>query len=224
MIDRSLFQDTFSKLHASEESIQEVLSMTEHRTAKTPRRFNRAVLLTAAVIASLCVGMGVANAATDGALAEAIELRISETLQINSYKTALETEEGRSMTVLGANVDFVKEDGRVLLTIGEETIDITEDLARDNAYTYENTDGDTTLRLEVTPDADHPGEWQCSTFFSDPSLGDEDPVSYTVFTYSASDAYDISTDFKVITETGENGDTQTTAEVTIRDAGTSSGE
>ncbi len=29
MIDHSLFQDTFSKLHASEASIQEVLSMTE---------------------------------------------------------------------------------------------------------------------------------------------------------------------------------------------------
>lgn len=55
MIERKLFQDTFSALHASEKSIQEVLAMSEEKknTAARFRRPRRALLTAAAVMASL---------------------------------------------------------------------------------------------------------------------------------------------------------------------------
>ena len=51
MIERKLFQDTFSALHASEKSIQEVLAMSEEKknTAARFRRPRRALLTAAAV-------------------------------------------------------------------------------------------------------------------------------------------------------------------------------
>ena len=65
-MDRQVFQDTFSKLHASEERIQEVLSMSETMNAHPRgRRIRRSALTAAAVAASLCVCAGAANAATD---------------------------------------------------------------------------------------------------------------------------------------------------------------
>ena len=91
MIERKLFQDTFSALHASEKSIQEVLAMSEEKknTAARFRRPRRALLTAAAVMVSLCVCAGAANAATDGALAQAIELHIAQAFQINEYKDVM---------------------------------------------------------------------------------------------------------------------------------------
>ena len=98
MIERKLFQDTFSALHASEKSIEEVLAMSEEKTTATRfRRPRRALLATAAVMVSLCVCAGAANAATDGALAQAIKLHIAQAFQINDYKDVMETEEGTTI-------------------------------------------------------------------------------------------------------------------------------
>lgn len=177
MIDRSLFQDTFSKLHASEESIQEVLSMTETTTRSKTRRLRRTALMTAAVLASLCVSAGVANAATGGALAQAVELHIEELLQVNRYKLSMETD-GGNVLVYGAPVELTQKEGQVILTAGEETLDITETLKQDGSYTYEHTDGDTTLRVQVSPDQDYPGEWQYSITYLDPQI-QEDNAAYS---------------------------------------------
>lgn len=178
MMDRRLFQDTFSELHASEERIQEVLSMTKEMQTHR-RRASRAVLMTAAIAASLCVSAGIANAATDGQLFEAVEYHITSVFHDNDYKISMKTEDGCDVIVLGAETDVVKENGRVLLKVEDVSIDITDDLARDNAYTYENTDGTTTLRVDVYPDAGAPGEWAYDITFTDPAIQDDAGVTYT---------------------------------------------
>lgn len=180
MIERKLFQDTFSALHASEKSIQEVLAMSEEKTTATRfRRPRRALLATAAVMVSLCVCAGAANAATDGALAQAIKLHIAQAFQINDYKDVMETEEGTTIVTYGADVRLTQENGRVFLHIDQEALDITDTLERDGAYTYEDTDGDTTLRVAVTPDEEHPGEWGYSVSYLDPALKEGGEVSYS---------------------------------------------
>ena len=178
MMDRKLFQDTFSALHASEDCIQEVLTMTENKTtAQKTRWLRRPLLMTAAVMVSLCVCAGVANAATGGALAQAIELHIVQAFQANDYKNILETEEGATIITFGTPVTLTREDNRVLLHIDEETLDITETLEQNGTYTYENTDGDTTLRVVVTPDQEHPGEWSYQVSYSDPTLKENEELS-----------------------------------------------
>lgn len=180
MIERKLFQDTFSALHASEKSIQEVLAMSEEKTTATRfRRPRRALLATAAAMVSLCVCAGAANAATDGALAQAIKLHIAQAFQINDYKDVMETEEGTTIVTYGADVRLTQENGRVFLHIDQEALDITDTLERDGAYTYEDTDGDTTLRVAVTPDEEHPGEWGYSVSYLDPALKEGGEVSYS---------------------------------------------
>lgn len=200
-MDRKLFQDTFSELHASEERIQEVLSMTEERSTSKTRRLSRAVLLTAAVAASLCVGMGAANAATDGALADAIESHI---LHINDYKSELKTEDGKDITVFSADVDLVREDDRVILTIRDERIDITDELNENGSYTCDRTDGETTCHIEIMPDdVDgpdarwyHPDEWRYEVTLVDSDLvteNGETSFSYIGSTYKDSVSNSIKT-------------------------------
>ena len=104
-MDRQVFQDTFSKLHASEERIQEVLSMSETMNAHPrERRIRRSALTAAAVAASLCVCAGAANAATGGALADGITYCIGEMLQINDYKMMAQTDEGGQVIVYNTDV------------------------------------------------------------------------------------------------------------------------
>ena len=188
-MDRQLYRDTFSKLHASQDRIQEVLSMTQEMstTQKRKHRMRRSVLLTAAVIASLCVCAGAANAATGGELAQRITYRIGEMLQINDYKMVAQTDEGGQVIVYGTPVDLTKEDGRVLLNVGEGTLDITEELEENNAYTYERTDGTTTIHVEVEPDPEHSGHWRYGVSFSDSSITDEGEMSVTSYGSTASD-------------------------------------
>lgn len=201
MMDRKLFQDTFSMLHASENRIQEVLSMAEEKNTHKTRRVSRAALLTAAVVASLSVCAGAANAATGGALAAAIELHISEVLHINDYKSEVKTEEGSNITIYTADVDLVREGDRVILTVGDERTDITDKLNANGSYTCDRTDGETTCHIEVMPDdVDgpdarwyHPDEWRYEATIIDPSLKDENGEISTTFigsTYKDDECFD----------------------------------
>ena len=187
-MDRQVFQDTFSKLHASEERIQEVLSMSETMNAHPrERRIRRSALTAAAVAASLCVCAGAANAATGGALADGITYCIGEMLPVNAYKMVAEDEEGSAVVVLGTDVDVAEKDGRVLLTVGEEEIDITKELKENNAYTYERTDGDTTIHVEVEPDPEHSGHWRYGISFRDAALPDDSSIAMMSYGSTASD-------------------------------------
>ena len=137
-----------------------------------------------AVAASLCVCAGAANAATGGALADSIAYCIGEMLPVNAYKMVAEDEEGSAVVVLGTDVDVAEKDGRVLLTVGGETVDITDGLAADGTYTYEDTDGGTTVRVTVYPDEDHPGEWAYTLTIDDPAIL-EDGGETTITSYGS---------------------------------------
>ena len=58
MMHETLFRETFSQLHASDEAKREVLSMIETRNIRRPRRLGRAVGLAAALIALAALALG----------------------------------------------------------------------------------------------------------------------------------------------------------------------
>ena len=65
-----------------------------------------------------------------------------------------------------------------------ETVDITDGLAADGTYTYEDTDGGTTVRVTVYPDEDHPGEWAYTLTIDDPAIL-EDGGETTITSYGS---------------------------------------
>ena len=65
-----------------------------------------------------------------------------------------------------------------------ETVDITDGLAADGAYTYEDTDGGTTVRVTVYPDEDHSGEWAYTLTIDDPAIL-EDGGETTITSYGS---------------------------------------
>ncbi len=85
-------------------------------------------------MASLCSKAGAANAATDGALAQAIELHIAQAFQINEYKDVMETEEGTTIVTYGADVRVNTGKWTNLLRVGQEAPDITDALNGRHLY------------------------------------------------------------------------------------------
>ena len=57
-------------------------------------------------------------------------------------------------------------------------------LAADGAYTYEDTDGGTTVRVTVYPDEDHSGEWAYTLTIDDPAIL-EDGGETTITSYGS---------------------------------------
>ena len=161
-MDRKLFQDTFSALHAPEARIQEVLSMTESMTPQKPRRIKRAVLLTAAVMASLCVCVGAANAATNGVVLQTIEYYICETLQIDAFHSTATLDNGTKVDIYSTDaIDLVREEDRIILSFQDERIDITDELAENKHYSHTFTDGASSCQVEIMPDDVYgPDEWR----------------------------------------------------------------
>lgn len=148
MNDRKLFKETFSTMHVSEKTILEVIKMTHNN--KKIIRLPRAVAGLAACLA-LVLGLAVtANAATGGELFDGLSVTIREVFRINDYKQILVGDDGLELTTLSADAKLIDRDGRAILVVGEDEVDITDALNQDGAYTYERTSGGTTCRVEVT--------------------------------------------------------------------------
>ena len=65
MIDKKLYCETFSRLHASEEAKKEVFQMTKKKGARIPKLL-RGAAIAAAMTMALAVTAGAVNIATDG--------------------------------------------------------------------------------------------------------------------------------------------------------------
>lgn len=150
MNDRKLFKETFSPMHVSEETISEVIEMTQNNNTKKIIRLPRAVASLAACFA-LVLGLAVtANAATRGELFEGLTGAVMDFFRINDYKGVLVDDNGEKYTMWGTDVNLLDRDGRAILMVGGDEEDITDALDQDRAYTFERTSGGTTCRVEVT--------------------------------------------------------------------------
>lgn len=130
MIDEKLYRETFSRLQASDEAKKEVLlkmsEMNEKKTMKRPWKALRVLALAAMLTLALAV---TANAASNGTLFE--NLRI---IWQDENFIVLEDDSGGRVEVVGVFADAQIQDGKLILTVNEEKIDITEAIAESGFF------------------------------------------------------------------------------------------
>lgn len=163
MIDKNLYRETFSQLHASEEAKQEVFQMMQEiKHRKRLPRVLRGAAIAAAMTMALAVTAGAVNVATDGEFAHSIHLAVLTWTGQDSV-TAVD-EQGNEVYITVADGELVtKENGRLILHAQGEEIDITEAMETEGAYHYaydmEVVCGDgsretRTVTIDVTGDLD----------------------------------------------------------------------
>ena len=159
-MDRMLFHETFSQLHASDGAKQEVLQMKENRKHSRRRLAGAARVagIAAAAMMALVVTAGAINVATDGAFLEGFEI-----LWLGDNAIIATNETGDQVYMVSTDNDdgFVAWEGGRLILHADKDIDITDALAENGSYHYEyevavaNEDGsrDTELfTVDVTGD------------------------------------------------------------------------
>ena len=129
MIDKKLYCETFSRLRASEEAKKEVLQMKEKKRMRMPKIL-RGAAIAAAMTMALAVTAGAVNLATDGELFRQFTIIWSED---NHY--VAQDDQGNQVDITLMDGDLVtEEDGRLILHMNGENIDITEELEAEGVY------------------------------------------------------------------------------------------
>ena len=133
MIDKRMYRETFSQLRASDQAKQEVFQkMQELKHRKHIPKILRGAALAAAMVMALAVTAGAVNVATDG------EFFRQFTIAWTSGNQYL-AEDGRGNAVSITLVDgdlVTEENGRLILHVEGEDIDITDTLEAEGAYVY----------------------------------------------------------------------------------------
>lgn len=147
MIDENLYRETFSRLRASDEAKKEVLlkmsEMKEKKTMKRPLKALRVLALAAVLTLALAV---TANAASNGALFE--NLRI---IWQDGSHIVMEDDDGNRVEVVGIYADAKIQNGRLVLTVNEENIDITDSIAESGSFSVTaKCDDGTEAEVSVT--------------------------------------------------------------------------
>ena len=125
MFDPQVYRDACGKMTVPQEKLEEMIAMTEVKEKKVRRPF-RAALIAAAAVAMMVVGVGAANP-------EAVQelfVQIATVVRVDEYRQEMVTSEGESITVLNIpKVNVENRDGRAVLMVDEEEVDITQALA-----------------------------------------------------------------------------------------------
>lgn len=138
-----LFHETFSALRAPEGSIEEVIAMTEQKKTK---KWGRTALIALAACAALIGSASAANAATGGEF----WADLSNYIQVNVFKSVAVSPEGDAITLIDMTADIENRDGRAILVVPGDEVDITDALLEDGAYHYEKVDNGTVCQVDVT--------------------------------------------------------------------------
>ena len=133
MIDKRLYQETFSHLRASDQAKQEVFQkMQEMKHRKRMPRVLRGAAMAAAMVMALAVTAGAVNVATDGEF-----FRQFTIVWTSGNQYLAEDGQGNAVSITLVDGDVVtEEDGRLILHVDGEDIDITEELETEGVYDY----------------------------------------------------------------------------------------
>ena len=133
MIDRNLYRETFSRLRASGEAKQEVLRKVKTmREKKRLPKLLRTAVIAAAMCGALAVTAGAVNVATDGAF-----FRQFTIVWTSGDQYLARDDQGNAVSITLVDGDVVtEEDGRLILHVDGEDIDITEELETEGVYDY----------------------------------------------------------------------------------------
>lgn len=109
LLDRWLFEQTFSKLTASPRMIQEVINMTE--TKRRPKKFILRRLVIAALVMALAFALAMgANAASNGELFKSVMTFVSYTDDGMAIEVSIDTDALENACEAGATVFSIEDD------------------------------------------------------------------------------------------------------------------
>ena len=129
MIDQKLYRETFSQLHASQESKEEVIHMRKKTSAKL-HKLLRGAAMAAAMCMALAVTAGAVNIATDGELFRQFTVIWSGE---NSLVAVSDQGEKVEITMVPEGQVTV-ENGRMILHAQGGEIDITDEIETMGSY------------------------------------------------------------------------------------------
>ena len=146
MFDPTLYREACRELTAPEDKIEEIIAMTE-KTNKRRIRPLRAALIAAAAVAMMVVSV----AAADPEGFESFILDIGSIVRVDRYRSDVTTEDGETFSMVASpDAKVENRDGRAILVVnGEDAADITDALAQDQHYVFEDFTEDTRITITV---------------------------------------------------------------------------
>ena len=130
MFDPKVYRNACRELNASEEKIKEIIAMTENKDRKNSRRTMRTILVACAAITMMVVGVGAANPEA----AQEIFGQIVSVIKVDQYRQDMIMDTGEHITTLEVPQATVENrDGRAILVVNGEEVDITEELEADGS-------------------------------------------------------------------------------------------
>ena len=146
MFDQKLYREACRELRAPEDKIEEIIAMTE-KTNKKKIRPLRTALIAAAAVAMMVVG--VAAAAPEEF--QAFFINIGDVVRVDRYRSDVTTKDGETFSMVESPEAKVENrDGRAILMVnGEDAADITDALAQDQHYVFEDFTEDTRITITV---------------------------------------------------------------------------
>lgn len=147
MFDLNAYRERCSELHLSEETLQEVIQMTEQKKQKAARRPLRMGLIAAALCALLVITVSAANPE----VLEGIVSTIRSSVSVGEYREDMILDTGEQ--IIGLNypeVSLEEREGRVMLIVDGQEIDVTDALETEEGYLWEYADEGASVQIKVT--------------------------------------------------------------------------
>lgn len=146
MFDLKLYREACRELSVPEDKIEEIIAMTEN-TGKKRMRPMRTALICAAAVAMMVVSVAAAN--PEGF--ESFLIDVGSIVRVDRYRSDVTTEDGETFSMVASPEAKVENrDGRAILVVnGEDAADITDALAQDQHYVFEDFTEDTRITITV---------------------------------------------------------------------------
>ena len=140
MFDPKQYHEVCRELRAPEDKIEEIITMTE-KTNKKKLRPLRTALICAAAMAMMVVSV----AAADPEGFESFLINIGTVVRVDRYRSDVTTEDGETFSMVESPEAKVENrEGKAILVVnGEDAADITDALAQDQHYVFEDFTEDT---------------------------------------------------------------------------------
>ena len=146
MFDPKQYYEVCRELRAPEDKIEEIITMTE-KTNKKKLRPLRTALICAAAMAMMVVSV----AAADPEGFESFLINIGTVVRVDRYRSDVTTEDGETFSMVESPDAMVENrEGKAILVVnGEDAADITDALAQDQHYVFEDFTEDTRITITV---------------------------------------------------------------------------
>ena len=146
MFDPKLYREACREITAPEDKIEEIIAMTE-KTNKRRIRPLRAALVCAAAMAMMVVSV----AASAPEEFHEFVINLVSIVRVDRYRSDVTTEDGETFSMVQSPEAKVENrEGKAILVVnGEDAADITDALAQDQHYVFEDFTEDTRITITV---------------------------------------------------------------------------